>query len=178
MSSLKTLFLDRDGVINEERPGDYVKNKDEFIFIPGVLEALAILEDYFDRIILITNQRGVGRGLMSIEDLKEIHANMLTRIQDSGGRIDKIYIATDVESSSLNRKPNPGMGLQAQQDFPEILFSSSIMIGNSLSDMQFGKKLGMKTILVGNKYKITEKDNDLIDYSFPDLLSYARTLCG
>ncbi len=171
-----TLFLDRDGVINRELPGDYVKTIDEFIFIPGVLDALAELKNHFKYILLVTNQRGVGRGIMTCRKLDEIHDWMMTEIESHGGRIDRIYVCTDTDSVSPGRKPNTGMALQAQADFPEILFSESIMVGNSLSDMKFGRNAGMCTVLVGDKYSEQEKDVSLIDYSFKNLLSFARQI--
>ncbi len=170
------LFLDRDGVINRELPGDYVKTPGEFEFLPGVLEALAILNTHFQYILIVTNQRGVGRGVMTVDTLENIHSQMLRKITTTGGRIDKIYVCTDLEDSSPGRKPNIGMAWQAQQDFPGLDFSRSIMLGNSLSDMKFGKNAGMCTVLVGNKYKDEEKDVSLIDYFFEDLLSFARQI--
>jgi len=176
LNKYKTLFLDRDGVINQERPGDYVKTFDEFIFLPGVFEALSILNQHFIRIFIVTNQRGVGRGIMSGKDLLDIHDRMIKEIVLENGRIEKIYVCTDVDSSSQNRKPNIGMALQAQKDFPEIDFSESLMVGNSLSDMKFGRNAGMCTVLVGNKYNDSEKDLSLIDFSFDNLLSFAQQL--
>ena len=171
-----TLFLDRDGVINEERSNDYVKTWKEFVFVPGALEALAILNKHFERIVIVTNQRGVGKGIMLRKALEDIHLQMLNRIEETGGRIDKIYTCIDTESSSPNRKPNSGMAWQAQNDFPDIVFEKSVLVGNSMSDMQFGKNLSMKTILVGEKYTREEKDLSLIDFYYKDLLSFARLL--
>jgi len=148
LTSFKTLFVDRDGVINKHRPDDYVKSWDEFEFLPGVLEAFCILPDFFGRIIVVTNQRGVGKGLITENELQDIHKRMLSEIRKAGGRLDQIYYCIDINNDSLNRKPNPGMGLQAQKDFPEIVFKESIMIGDSASDREFGNRLGMKTILV------------------------------
>ncbi len=176
VNSYNTLFLDRDGVINQERPGDYVKILSEFIFLPGVFDALSILNQRFRNIFVVTNQRGVGRGIMSNEALLNIHDWMVREISMQNGRIDKIYVCTDIDSSSENRKPNIGMALQAQKDFPEIDLSKSIMVGNSLSDMKFGKNAGMCTVLVGDKYKEREKDLSLIDDSFDSLLSFAQQL--
>lgn len=149
----KYLFLDRDGVINEERPDDYAKSIEEFVFIPGVLQAIARLSSYFDKIFIITNQRGIGRKIFSETDLENIHQYMLSLINQEGGRIDKIYYCTDVNESSINRKPNVGMAFQVQRDFPEVNFNESIFVGNSKSDIQFGNKLGMFTVLVGDKYE-------------------------
>ncbi|MDR0864319.1 MAG: HAD family hydrolase [Candidatus Symbiothrix sp.] len=171
---MKTLFLDRDGVINRERPGDYVKTRAEFIFLPGVLEALAILNKHFDRIFIVSNQRGVGKGIMTRETLDDIHAWMLQEINAAGGRIDKIYVCTDINDHSFHRKPNTGMALQAANDFPEVILTESIMVGNSLSDMEFGKNADMQTVLVGDKY--AEKNVPLADYFFKDLLAFAQHL--
>src|SRR6478735_9030300 len=114
-----TIFLDRDGVINHEKP-TYVFNPDEFIFYDGVLEAIKIFSSIFNNIIVATNQRGVGRGLMTEQDLLDIHAKMLRGVTSAGGRIDKIYYCTSMDNSDINRKPNPGMALQAFKDYPAI----------------------------------------------------------
>ena len=90
-----TLFLDRDGVINKELPGDYVKRWDEFQFEPGVLIAIAELSKLFPRIIIITNQRGVGIGRMTEDDLKMLHTQMCNEINKAGGRIDAIFYCID-----------------------------------------------------------------------------------
>jgi len=145
-----TLFIDRDGVINKHRPNDYVKEWSEFEFLPKVTEAFSILAGYFKRIIVVTNQRGVGKGLMTESDLQAIHERMVSEIVKSGGRIDKIYFCTDTNHDSPNRKPNAGMALQAQKDFPEIVFENAIMIGDSTLDMEFGNRLGMKSYLVNH----------------------------
>ena len=121
-----TLFLDRDGVINQQRPHDYVKTTGEFIFIDGALEALRLLSPLFKHIIIVTNQRGVGKGIMTRKDLEEIHAYMINEVSGQGGRIDKIYVCTDTSDYSKNRKPNTGMALQAKDDFPDIDFTKSI----------------------------------------------------
>ena len=172
-----TLFLDRDGVINDEKHEDYIHKWEEFKFYDGVKEALKIFTEKFGRIFIITNQRGVAKGLTKLEDLELIHKNMIKEFEDAGGRIDKIYYSVDFERDSLNRKPNPGMGLQAQKDFPGIDFSKSIMIGNTLSDMKFGRNLN---IAINIFLPTTRKDVDLtdpdIDLVFDSLISLARTL--
>src|SRR5437868_5123050 len=95
-----TLFLDRDGVINKELPGDYVKRWEEFKFEPGVLEALSKLAELFPRIIIITNQRGVGIGRMTEDDLKSLHHQMIREINVAGGRIDDILYCIDADRKS------------------------------------------------------------------------------
>ncbi len=148
LSDYDTLFLDRDGVINVHRPNDYVKSWAEFKFMPGILDIFPLFAQRFKKIIVVTNQRGVGKGIMLESTLIEIHEKMIVEINKIGGRIDKIYYCIDVDDCSPYRKPNPGMGLQAKIDFPEIDFSRSLMVGDSDTDMQFGANLGMKSILV------------------------------
>ncbi|MDR1202768.1 MAG: HAD family hydrolase [Tannerellaceae bacterium] len=171
-----TLFLDRDGVINIQRKGDYVKSVDEFVFTEGSLEALKILSSLFTYLIIVTNQRGVGRGLMTLKQLDEIHTFMLRVITSKGGRIDKIYFCPDTNKNSINRKPNIGMALQAKRDFPGIDFSKSILAGDSISDMQFAEKAGIPAILIGNKYKPEEIAHLTIQGYYLNLLTFAKHL--
>lgn len=170
-----TLFIDRDGVINDEKYLDYIHTWDEFKFYDGVKEALEIFNKKFGTIVMVTNQRGIAKGLTKLEDLELIHKNMLQEIENSRGRIDKIYFCADMESP--NRKPNPGMGLQAMKDFPKINLSKSIMIGNTLSDMKFGRNLG---VAINIFLPTTRKDVDVkhpdIDIVFDDLISVANAL--
>jgi histidinol-phosphate phosphatase family protein len=142
-----TLFLDRDGVINCLRVGDYVKCWEEFVFMPGILEALAVWNSQFKRILIVTNQRGVGRGFMTEEELTVIHEKMLHVIESHGGRIDRIYCCTAVSDADVNRKPNAGMAVQAKRDFPEIDFTGAVMIGDSQTDMLFAQRMEMEGIL-------------------------------
>ncbi|MBL7717641.1 MAG: HAD-IIIA family hydrolase [Flavipsychrobacter sp.] len=171
-----TLFLDRDGVINEEIVGSYITTSDEFKFCNGALDALNILGSIFGTIVVVTNQRGVGKGIMSIEALRDINDTMTNAVTSAGGRLDKIYSCTAVSDTDHNRKPNTGMGLQAREDFPEIDFRKSIIVGNSLSDMEFGKRLAMHTVFLTTKHEPFELPNDLIDQQFSSLLDWARTL--
>ena len=162
-------------MINDEKHLDYIHTWDEFKFYDGVKEALEIFNKKFRTIIMVTNQRGVAKGLTKLEDLELIHKNMLQEIEDSKGRIDKIYFCTDMESE--NRKPNPGMGLQAMKDFPEIELSKSIMIGNTLSDMKFGRNVGIAiNIFLPTTRKDVDTHDDSIDLVFDDLVSVAKAL--
>jgi len=171
-----TLFLDRDGVVNVENVGSYVTEWSEFKFCDGVLYSLKELTEIFGRIVVVTNQRGVGRGIMTRDALKEINVNMTAEIRGSGGRLDRIYACTAVEDSDHNRKPNTGMGKQAREDFPEIDFKRSVMVGNSVSDMEFGKRLAMHTVFLTTKHEPFPLPNDLIDEQYDSLKSWTRTL--
>jgi len=161
-----TLFLDRDGVINKKIDNDYVKQWIEFEFIEGVLDALKFLNTLFGNIIVVTNQQGIGKKLYRIEDLELIHKNMLYEIAYHGGKIDKVYFSPYLKSENHPyRKPGIGMALKAKEDISTINFKQSIMIGDSMSDMEFGRNAGMKTIYISEE--ITE--NDKIDFNFKSL---------
>lgn len=174
--SAKFLFLDRDGVINKHLPGDYVKNIGQFEFLPGVLEAIVKFNQFFSRIVIVTNQQGIGKGLYTEEDLNVVHTFMLDKVKEAGGRIDAVYFCPSLEKNNdLCRKPNVGMGLQAKSDFPEIDFEQSVMIGDSLSDLQFGRNLGMFTIWIssdpGQKF-----NPDLVDLRMDSLKEVSNLL--
>lgn len=171
-----TLFLDRDGVINVESVGSYITSWSEFQFHDGALEAIRLFSRFFGNIVVVSNQRGVGRGIMTLESLREIHSNMRSAIIDNGGRLDKVYSAIAVTDDDHNRKPNTGMGLQAQEDFPAIDFKKSIMIGNSISDMEFGKRLSMQTVFLTTKHEPFQLPHDLIDEQFSSLYECAEHL--
>lgn len=171
-----TLFLDRDGVINVEQTGSYVTSWEEFRFCDGAQEALRALQDLFGAIVVVTNQRGVGRGVMSFEALRDINQKMTDAVAGNGGRIDRVYAATAVSDDDHNRKPNIGMALQAREDFPEIDFRKSIMVGNSISDMEFGKRLAMHTVFLTTKHEPFGLPHDLIDEQFESLQAWARTV--
>lgn len=146
-----SLFLDRDGVINRRRVDDYVKNWEEFIFLPGVLEAIALFSQKFQYIFIVTNQQGIGKGLMTEADLEMVHKKMQAEIEKAGGRIDAIYFCPSLASKNDPlRKPNPGMAYKAQKEFPKVDFKKSLMIGDSVSDMEFAINAGMHRIFIGN----------------------------
>jgi histidinol-phosphate phosphatase family protein len=174
ISNLKSL-LDRDGVINVEQKNDYVRSWEMFNFSKNVLKSFSILNKHFKHIIVVTNQRGVEKKLMSIDDLHEIHQHMIESIQRNGGKIDKIYFCTSLSDEDLNRKPNPGMAFQAKHDFPEIDLSKSLIVGNSSSDMQFGRNSGMHTVFVLNDDPKPVKD-ELVDLYVTDLYEFAKIL--
>ena len=171
-----TLFLDRDGVINKRLPGDYVKRVEDFEFLPGTIEALAGLAAIFGKIIVVTNQQGIGKGLMQEADLQNIHDFLKHTIMIAGGRIDAIYHCPDLaEKPNSCRKPSTEMADKAKIDFPSINFKKSVMIGDSLSDMQFGKNCGMHNVLIDGKKEenIHEK---LYNYYAESLLEFYKKL--
>jgi histidinol-phosphate phosphatase family protein len=171
-----TLFIDRDGVINVEKKEDYIYTWEEFVFYPNVLKAFKIFAHYFDRIIVITNQRGVGKGKMSEEDLLVIHANMQKAIEAAGSKIDAIFYCTDVDNTSPNRKPNAGMALQAKAKFPEIDFTKTFMVGNKMSDMLFAKNAGVQSVFIATTNPETPFPHPNINYRYNDVYAFAQAL--
>jgi histidinol-phosphate phosphatase family protein len=171
-----TLFLDRDGVINVEKKEDYIRNWEEFTFYDESLPALCQLAKKFKTIVITTNQKGIGKGLMSHEDLAMIHKNMINEIQHVGGRIDHIFYCADLDNASINRKPQPGMAFQAKQLFPHIQFSQSLIVGNRMSDMHFGRNAGLHTIFLATTHPETPFPHTAIDYRFDNLLTFANAI--
>lgn len=157
-----TLFLDRDGVINERIPGDYVKEVGEFVFTKDAEKAISTFARYFSRIVLVTNQQGIGKGAMTEHQLMAIHQHMLAEIERHGGRIDAIYHCPELaEHDPPCRKPNTGMAQQAKAEFPEIDFERALMVGDSESDMEFAQRLGMQHVFIG-----THPDYDCFESLF------------
>lgn len=142
-----TLFLDRDGVVNVWLPGDYVKNWEEFRFNDGFLDFIGRYSNRFNHIFIVTNQRGVGKGVMTLEQLEQIHSRMLDVIARVGGRIDRIYLCTATLDSDPMRKPNTGMAMQAMRDYPDVSMERSLMIGDQPSDRSFADNCGMRFLL-------------------------------
>jgi len=144
-----TLFLDRDGVINRKLAGAYVRHWGEFEFLAGVLDSIPLLMRYFGRIVVVTNQQGIGKDLMNHEDLHDIFSQLQQAVIQAGGKIDCFYYCPHLASQQCAcRKPNTGMGFQAKSDFNDIIFTKSVMVGDSDSDIIFGQKLGMKTVRI------------------------------
>ncbi|HEX5652907.1 MAG TPA: HAD-IIIA family hydrolase [Chitinophagaceae bacterium] len=143
-----TLFLDRDGVINVDKQGSYIFSPEEFVFTEGGPALFKKLTERFGKILVVTNQRGVGRELMTEKTLNAIHQKMLEDINQAGGRIDEIYYCTSVHNDDPRRKPNPGMAYQAKADFPGIDLTRAIVVGNNISDMKFGRNAGLFTVFV------------------------------
>ena len=151
------LFLDRDGVINRQIVGDYVRNLSQLELLPGAVDAIVRLGKRFRYVIVVTNQQGIGKGLMSAADVAEIHDHIICQVQTAGGRIDRIYCCPSLDTANdPNRKPGIGMGLQAKRDFPDIDFTRSLMIGDNESDMIFAEKLGMSRIFIDTGNPIPE----------------------
>lgn len=149
-----TLFLDRDGVINERIFGGYILDYTDFRFKEGLLESSKELFGKFARVIVVTNQQCVAKGLISELELAALHKKMVGDFQNAGATIDRVYAALEFKDSApFMRKPHAIMAELAQQEFPEIDFTKSIMVGDTDGDIRFGKNLGMKTVLIRSEEK-------------------------
>lgn len=158
-----TLFLDRDGVINKKLPNDYVKHITDFHFEDGARAAIQQLAEIFKRIIVVTNQQGIGKGLMTVEMLDAVHEYMNVGIAETGGKINRIYYCPNLaKDNAICRKPNTGMAEQARRDFPEIDFKKSIIVGDSISDLQMGRRVGMLTCYIHSSTDSGVKEADII----------------
>ena len=171
-----TLFLDRDGVINVEKEGSYIFHYGEFAFYEGNQEALRRCAEVFGHIVVVTNQRGVGKRMMTEADLRDIHDKMVAEIALAGGRIDRIYYADSLDNAHPLRKPQPGMAFAAKQDLPGIDLGRSVMVGNNLSDMEFGRNAGMYTVFLRTTDPDQPLPHDAIDLAFNSLYDFAKHL--
>lgn len=163
MHSLDTLFLDRDGVINVKLEERYVRNSNEFEFMQGALVAISKLSKLFKRILIVTNQQGIGKGIMTEDDLNLLHSFMTSEIGKLNGKIDKIYFCPHLDTENCNcRKPNPGMINQAIADFPEIDRHNSYLIGDSDSDIEAGNRMKLNTVKVDNEYTLAKWTAELM----------------
>ncbi len=172
--TLRTIFLDRDGVLNEKMPeGSYVRAWSDFRVLPGAPEAVARLNRAGIRVIVVSNQRGIALGLYSSADVEAIHANLQDILKADGAHVDAFYFCPHDKQECNCRKPLPGMFEQAQLDFPDISTSTSAMIGDSLSDIEFGRRLGMGTVFIegdAERQKAgAEKAAELADAHFASL---------
>ena len=144
---MSTIFIDRDGVINENR-ADYVKNWSEFRFLPGSREAIAKLTQAGHRIVVCTNQAGVARGSVPVETVYEIHRKMVAAINGMGGKVEKVYFCPHGKDEDCAcRKPRPGMLLRARDEL-DLDMRDAVIIGDSIGDVRAGLAVGIHAVLV------------------------------
>jgi D-glycero-D-manno-heptose 1,7-bisphosphate phosphatase len=163
-----TIFLDRDGVIIENRP-NYVRSWADVEFIPGVLESLAQIAHSDYAIVIVTNQAGIGKGLVDPQMVADINHQIQREIVRQGGRVDGLYVCPHTDADNCDcRKPKPGMLLQAARDL-NLDLSRSWMIGDALTDLQAGQAAGVQTLLVltgrGSEQQATHQLEGLADLS-------------
>src|SRR3990167_6730126 len=172
------LVLDRDGVINFESPA-YIKSPEEWLPIPGSIAAIGQLSHAKHKIVIATNQAGVGRGYYTLETLDAIHQKMLSMIAAAGGTIEHVYFCPHhPDEKCACRKPKPGMLLQIQRDF-QISGKEMLFIGDSMRDYEASKAANCAFILVRTGFgRETEKTlKDPAVKVFDDLEKVANHLC-
>mgnify|MGYP006103670727 FL=1 len=151
--SHKTIFLDRDGVINEEKK-DYVKNLKEFKIIDGSLQAIKLLKNNNFRVVIITNQSAINRGLLSVEKLNEIHDFLKSKLLELDTTLDAIYFCPHTPNQNcMCRKPKPGLLQQAISEL-DINVKDSLMIGDSQTDIDAANTIGCKSILLNKNQNL------------------------
>lgn len=177
---MKLVFIDRDGVISIFTPNDYIKKWEEFKFIEEGVEGLKILNDAGYKVIIISNQSGVNKGLFTQKDLDEITENMLKELRKKGiNNILKVYYCIHTKEENCNcRKPKTGLFKKAEEEIGKIDFSKTFFIGDSDTDVIAGKNIGAKTILVLTGKTKTEEETEgweiKPDYIFPSLKEAAE----
>lgn len=145
----KTVFVDRDGVINRRKMGGYIQNLEELEILPGAVDALARLHRAGYRVVVVTNQRGLAIGLMSAADVDAIHAHVSQLVEQAGGWLDEFYVCPhDRDEGCPCRKPKPGLLDEADRAHP-VDFSTAVLIGDSDSDIAAGLARGVLTIKIG-----------------------------
>ncbi|HLD84344.1 MAG TPA: D-glycero-beta-D-manno-heptose 1,7-bisphosphate 7-phosphatase [Coxiellaceae bacterium] len=171
------IILDRDGVINFESDA-YIKSPEEWIPIPGSIDAIAKLTKAGYKIVIATNQAGVGRGLYTLATLQKIHDKMLALIENAGGKIEKIYICPHHPDENCNcRKPKPGLLQQIHDDF-QIDYKDMLFVGDSERDYQAAKTVGCLFVLLktGNGKKALQSLNAQINRVYEDLAKFAESV--
>ena len=167
----KIIFLDRDGVINKKAPEhDYIRTWNDFKFLPHVDKAINIFNNAGYKIIVVTNQRGIARKLMSMSDLNNIHTNMRNELINKNAKIDDIFVCPHDDGECNCRKPQIGLFLQAEKKY-QVNKNQSFMIGDSKTDIEAGKSYGIKTVAI-NKVDLGA------DYRFDDLYQAAIFITG
>jgi D-glycero-D-manno-heptose 1,7-bisphosphate phosphatase len=155
------VFLDRDGVLCENRD-DYVKSLDEFVFLPGAAEAVASLRKAGLMVVVVTNQSAIGRGVVSVEAVQEIHDTMLANLKDQGAEVDDVLVCPHAPEANCDcRKPRPGLLIKAAVQHG-IELANSWMVGDASSDIAAGARAGCETVLV-----LTGRGADQMRYAVP-----------
>ncbi|HTV15387.1 MAG TPA: HAD family hydrolase [Acidobacteriaceae bacterium] len=147
--NIRCVFLDRDGVLNRKPPeGAYIRNWEEFHLLPGVAAAVSALNRSGRTVIVVSNQRGIALGLYTRAGVDAIHARLAERLAADGARIDAFYICPHDKDECDCRKPKTGLFEQAFRDFPEMNPSNSLLIGDSISDIQAARTLGIPSVFI------------------------------
>jgi histidinol-phosphate phosphatase family protein len=172
-----TLFLDRDGVVNERIIDGYVMDSKDLILTQNLIAALQILKTHFGKIFIVSNQQCIGKGMCTEQTIANVHAHLNDLLLSNKILIQEFLVCPHKATDHCNcRKPKPGLALKAQEKYPNITFEKSVVVGDMLSDLQFGRTLGMTTVYVGNS---DVPNFDLIkenaDFIFKNLYEFAKT---
>lgn len=160
--SIWTAFLDRDGTINHKASaGSYVLAPDQLELLPGACTAIRRLNEAGWRTVVVTNQRGIARGLMSEDDLRRVHERLLELLGECGATIDRIYHCPHEVGTCDCRKPGTGLLERAREDDPEIAFERAVLIGDSQIDVDAGRAAGIKTVAIGSTSGASHQAADL-----------------
>ena len=177
--------LDRDGTINQDI-GTYVTKPKDFIPIEGSLEAVALIRSKGHKIAIITNQGGIVKGNMTVDDVERVHAYMFQLLGEAGcPSVDTLYYSTSSLKDDMYAKPNTGMFKRCEKENPEIKFKQGFYVGDKISDLKAAAKMGARPVLVRTGYGLeTEKKLNTFankklkkqTYVFDNLLEFAQAL--
>lgn len=174
------VFLDRDGTLNVKAPdGEYVERPQDLRLLPGAAEGVRALNRAGVWTGVVTNQRGVALGRMSAEDLAAVNERLIELLARDGAVLDAIYSCTHASGECECRKPRPGMLLQAQAEHPALDFARAAIVGDSLSDIQAGRAVGVRTVLIDDGRPGRDpRAIELADDAVSDMQAAARLLLG
>lgn len=151
IGGIEFVFLDRDGVINRKAPeSEYVSEWDDFELLPGVETAIATLNHSGRCVIIVSNQRGVSLGIYNLEQVAALHGKLQDHLAKSGAHIDAFYVCPHGHNACNCRKPKPGLLEEAFKDFPAATKKNSVLIGDSLSDIQLARNFGIPSIFIAD----------------------------
>lgn len=158
------ILLDRDGVLNEKPPrAQYVRTWADFRWLPGAKEALRLLKQAGYRVIVVSNQAGIGRGVMSESELSMIHQRLIEEAAQAGGAIERIYYCPhDWDEGCECRKPRPGLLFQAQRDF-NLDLTRTCFVGDDERDAEAAEAAGCRPVLISERYGLLDTVGDLLD---------------
>jgi D-glycero-D-manno-heptose 1,7-bisphosphate phosphatase len=176
-----TVFLDRDGVLNEKMPeGQYVTSWSDFRLLPGVIDGIRKLNQAGIRVFVVSNQRGIALGLYTSETVRAIHDELQNLLKSHEARVDGFYFCPHDKGQCNCRKPLPGLFEQAVAEFPDVEARTCAMLGDSLSDIEFGRRLGMLTIFLqcdsSRQKPGADAAKDLADLRFSSFLEAVNGL--
>lgn len=169
----RTVFLDRDGTINESPPeGDYLADPDEVRLLPGAAEAIRALNQHPAKVVVVTNQRGIALGRMSEDDLAAVNARLEAELEAASARLDAIFHCPHHADSCDCRKPGPGMFERAAAEVEGVAIEGAAMVGDSPLDVEAGRRLGITTVRLG----AASAADPQADHDAADLLAAVRWL--